>query len=240
MSLHELQLAHEALDVSINSLTGFGAVLTDGAVEIFSQNPHKKKGLPVRRGSISTSTVEGQLLQITAADDGRLFLLAHDRENISRVYISHIVGNEAVEDLSWEVCDTGELAVSSIFCGLNRELVCGEAHNGELYDLSSSPNRSPSIGKLQEFCPWVEVVNVGSKVRNQPAMSTSLTNSQITVFGLSSKGSLYAADQLLASNCTSFVATPAHLIFTTANHLLKFIHLSEDKGMLFYMNQISC
>jgi elongator complex protein 1 len=51
------------------------------------------------------------------------------------------------------------------------------------------------------------------------------------VFGLSSKGSFYAADQLIASNCTSFVATTAHLIFTTSNHLLKFVHLSEDKGL---------
>ncbi|KAE9985914.1 hypothetical protein EG328_006754 [Venturia inaequalis] len=65
--------------------------------------------------------------------------------------------------------------------------------------------------KLPTFCPWIEVVTVGD---------------QEIAFGLSTSGSLYANHLLLASNCTSFITTDAHLIFTTTQHLLKFVHLA--------------
>ena len=45
-------------------------------------------------------------------------------------------------------------------------------------------------------------------------------------FSLTSNGRLFAGKRLLASNCTSFLITLAHLIFTTAQHLLKFVHMT--------------
>jgi len=48
---------------------------------------------------------------------------------------------------------------------------------------------------------------------------------------LTTKGSLYVDDRLLVRDCTSFVFTEHHLIFTTAQHLLKFIHLAEPASM---------
>ncbi|CAD6571565.1 MAG: hypothetical protein ASARMPREDX12_004578 [Alectoria sarmentosa] len=41
------------------------------------------------------------------------------------------------------------------------------------------------------------------------------------VFSLAENGSLFANERRLARNCTSFLVTPAHLIFTTSQHLLK-------------------
>jgi elongator complex protein 1 len=35
----------------------------------------------------------------------------------------------------------------------------------------------------------------------------------------------------LVRNCTSFAITPAHLIYTTSQHLLKFVHLTVANGM---------
>ena len=48
---------------------------------------------------------------------------------------------------------------------------------------------------------------------------------------LSPKGILQADDQVLARDCSSFVVTDAHIIFTTTQHLLKFIHLSKPAAM---------
>ena len=45
------------------------------------------------------------------------------------------------------------------------------------------------------------------------------------MFSLSENGSLFAQERRLVKNCTSFLVTPAHLIFTTSQHLLKFVHL---------------
>lgn len=44
-------------------------------------------------------------------------------------------------------------------------------------------------------------------------------------------GALYANKRVIAKNCTSFLVTPAHLLFTTSQHLLKFVHLNRADGM---------
>ena len=48
---------------------------------------------------------------------------------------------------------------------------------------------------------------------------------------LSTKGTLQADDVALARDCSSFVVTDAHIIFTTTQHLLKFVHLTEPSAM---------
>ncbi|PHH82956.1 hypothetical protein CDD82_4174 [Ophiocordyceps australis] len=51
---------------------------------------------------------------------------------------------------------------------------------------------------------------------------------EVTAIGLSRNGHLYANSRLLAKNCTSFVMTPRHVVFTTSNHLVKFVHLDSQ------------
>ena len=48
---------------------------------------------------------------------------------------------------------------------------------------------------------------------------------------LTPKGTLYINGTLLARECTSYILTDAHLIFTTTQHLLKFVHLTEPSNM---------
>lgn len=48
---------------------------------------------------------------------------------------------------------------------------------------------------------------------------------------LSPQGSLYADKTLLTRDCTSYILTDAHLILTTAQHLLKFVHLTDPTEM---------
>lgn len=68
---------------------------------------------------------------------------------------------------------------------------------------------------------------------NEPAVN-SLANGTETlvkkniVFSLAENGGLFANERRLARNCTSFLVTSAHLIFTTSQHLLKFVHLARD------------
>ncbi|KAL8633008.1 hypothetical protein Q9189_001262 [Teloschistes chrysophthalmus] len=45
---------------------------------------------------------------------------------------------------------------------------------------------------------------------------------------LTQYGSLRAGPRDLARGCTSYLLTPLHLIFTTSQHLLKFVHIVED------------
>ena len=60
-----------------------------------------------------------------------------------------------------------------------------------------------------------------------------LSNPSFMTFALTKSGHLYANDTCLARDCTSFIHTSSHLIFTTSQHLLKFVHQREPKGESF-------
>ena len=82
---------------------------------------------------------------------------------------------------------------------------------GRLHNIGNQQDEHYST-RLPYYLPWSEVVDLAGNV---------------VVFGLSRNGHLYANSRLLLKNCTSFLVTPAHLIVTTTNHLVKFIHLTD-------------
>ena len=69
------------------------------------------------------------------------------------------------------------------------------------------------------------------------ANGTETTGSKDVVFSLAENGTLFANERRLAKNCTSFLITPAHLIFTTSQRLLKFVHLRPDTEGKFLWTQ---
>lgn len=88
----------------------------------------------------------------------------------------------------------------------------GQDEMGKLYKLSQDENE-PLPVQFPTQLPWFEVSKSGGSV---------------TAFGLARNGHIYANSRLLAKNCTSFIVTPNHLIFTTSNHFVKFVHLKND------------
>ncbi|KAL8694552.1 MAG: hypothetical protein Q9218_000808 [Villophora microphyllina] len=57
------------------------------------------------------------------------------------------------------------------------------------------------------------------------SLSRSLPESGRYEFILTESGSLLADQRILTRGCTSYLVTPSHLIFTTSQHLLKFVHI---------------
>lgn len=53
----------------------------------------------------------------------------------------------------------------------------------------------------------------------------------LVAVGLNRNGHLYAGSRVLAKNCTSFLVTLDHIIFTTNNHFVKFVHLDDVEAM---------
>ena len=80
--------------------------------------------------------------------------------------------------------------------------------------------------------PRVEVVSFRREAEKPRPQSDELSNyiDNAIFFGLTSQGCLFANKRLLSNNCTSFLVTPAHLIFTTSHHLLKFVHMAGVEG----------
>lgn len=58
------------------------------------------------------------------------------------------------------------------------------------------------------------------------------TNNESEIFNLTENGTLLANGMVMARGCTSYLVTPSHLISTTSQHLLKFVHLSMDSPSL--------
>ncbi|KAL6706085.1 putative elongator complex protein 1 [Coniothyrium glycines] len=77
-------------------------------------------------------------------------------------------------------------------------------------ETSSLLPHSCQIQDLPAFCPEVQIIQM---------------DGQYVAFGLTKSGVLFANERVLVRNCTSFAVTSSHLIFTTTQHLLKFVHL---------------
>lgn len=77
----------------------------------------------------------------------------------------------------------------------------------------------------QEVCWQIRIVSVLTRI--SPTVLPWVQSDGTNIYGLALNGFLYVNDHCLAHNCTSFALTPAHLIFTTSQHLLKFVHLTR-------------
>lgn len=107
--------------------------------------------------------------------------------------------------------------------------------NEELEERAQGFNDDGVAGIELAFSPFsaqrVDAVVCGFEIEHAV---NGLTNGGETpatkdiIFSLSDHGSLFANERRLARNCTSFLVTPVHLIFTTSQHLLKFVHLTGD------------
>ncbi|KAJ2905248.1 iki3 family protein [Zalerion maritima] len=76
-------------------------------------------------------------------------------------------------------------------------------------------------GKMEVISPSLFPAFVGW------AETQVLFKDSVVFTGLTRNGILYTNGKVLAKNCTSFVLTSSHVIFTTNNHLVKFVHLAQ-------------
>nr|XP_036585890.1 Elongator complex protein 1 [Colletotrichum truncatum]KAF6796081.1 Elongator complex protein 1 [Colletotrichum truncatum] len=108
--------------------------------------------------------------------------------------------------------------ISSIFSyeGDSGVVAVAQDRSGKLYRLVSKQAPELLATQLSTQLPWCEVRDI---------------NGRTVALGMTRNGHLYANSRQLAKNCTSFVVTPAHIIFTTNNHFLKFVHLVDPEEM---------
>ena len=86
----------------------------------------------------------------------------------------------------------------------------------------------------------IDAVVCGFEVKHavdRLANGTETRANKDVIFSLAENGTLFVNERRLAKNCTSFLVTPAHLIFTTSQHLLKFVHLMPDNEGRFLWTQ---
>jgi len=220
MSLHELTVHSNVLDVAFNADASLIAVLHQQGISIFeSKGTEASSDTPLLTGRVTFDKTElnGTVYQqISFADRNDVLVLMPNssRSTVKRYGFNEETGR--MEDVpSGPRTDTTIYTLSSFYQdGFNDPFVQGSS--GDMHSLAFGEH-SLSHCNFPMYLPWVDIVPHG--------------DDQIA-FGMSVNGHLYANSRLLVKNCTSFLTTPAHLIFTTTTHLIKFVHITNVNGIV--------
>lgn len=216
MALHDLEIPSNAIDVAFNADTSLLAVLHQQGISIFewrstaaSAPPPELTGrVTFQKSDFCKATYQ----QITFADTNQVLVLQRD-ETGQKIVRYGFNDSGRMEEIPSKEC--ASLVVSTLSSYFRDGLAYAFAQDtkGGIHSLAVG-DHSLAHCSLPSYLPWVEIA----------------TNEDEIAFGLSSNGHLYANSRLLVKNCTSFLLTPAHLIFTTTTHLLKFVHITQVNG----------
>ncbi|EDU46765.1 elongator complex protein 1 [Pyrenophora tritici-repentis Pt-1C-BFP] len=213
MSLHTLALESIPVNVALSKSGNRLAVLSDSDLAVYAldleKRPVLKPAFLWRSGAVKDHSPR----HVTFAGDGQIFVLT-DSWDEDEASLWRSEGDMLLPQGPIVEADSTALLLSSVDHGI----LYTEFHNGALHQVvidettTDLPPQSTLVHKFPSFAPEVQVVKF---------------EGQTLAFGLTKSGVLYVNEQILVRNCTSFVATTAHLIFTTTQHLLKFVHLAD-------------
>lgn len=251
MASHELVVPFNVVDIAVS---GSGlhssdtriAVLHSGGINLYEwklQGKLPSKPILTKSAELpSNQFFQCMIQQIAFMDDHGLLLWHTGSEGSSlstfiiddtTIRYDATIFQRGVRNLIAPAAIVNKTETSSAYIFLDNNEVRGAS------SLFSKTEEEQCLGsakiQLPTFTPRVEVMGY----RRKPvALADSYGNGPHEVdqhgfvaFGLTENGSLYANERELARNCTSFLLTPAHLIFTTTQHLVKFVHIATVKGL---------
>lgn len=214
MSLFEITAASAVVDVAFGYQNAVFAVLHRNGVDVYewpmkngrSIKPQLLRQIPSEPTDVPTYRIP---LKITYTSNNKFHCFNYqDKDSLE---LSAPV--ESTNDEHLTVVNTYQpLGATSTYQDDSTLEAYGQDSSGKLYRIGQSENDIIHI-QFQTQLPWFEITKV---------------DDELVAFGLSRNGHMYANSRLLAKNCTSFIVTPTHLVFTTNNHLVKFVHLSAD------------
>lgn len=207
MAQYDIPLETTPVDVAISYTEGLIAVLRGAGLDLINWLPGKPRSSkkPEITANVTSFGAQDNARQVVFSSSSRITVLL-DSDGFCT--LKHF----DIDKQSFTVIEAGE---DTLPLGTTRIISEALGAPDELYYVENyrnviSINNSSTTREFPTTCPWVEVARIDDKVHS---------------FGLGENGKLYANNHLIASNCTSFIVTNAHLIYTTTQHLLKFVHL---------------
>ncbi|KAH6996947.1 IKI3 family-domain-containing protein [Ilyonectria destructans] len=214
MSLFEITAASAVVDVAFGYQNTIFAVLHRNGVDVYewpmkngrSIKPQLSRHIPSEPTDVPAYRIP---LKITYTSNNKFHCFNYqDKDSLELSAPA-----ESIDDEHLTVVNTYQpLGATSTYQDDSTLEAYGQDSSGKLYRIGQSENDIIHI-QFQTQLPWFEITKV---------------DDELVAFGLSRNGHMYANSRLLAKNCTSFIVTPTHLVFTTNNHLVKFVHLSAD------------
>ena len=244
MALHEIALDYNAVDVAVS-----GCIRHDGSDAMMIAVLHcegyalytwtlgsKAQNVPwlssTQDLSIKDRFSRMVNLQIFCSREGSVVCLSNDTNMPAIWPLEHNVsgpGYVSERDKRIEgIVSPGSRSGPPIYLIPNQN-EAAEIEDRALNGLTKSDEMNLSIFRSSH-----SVVEATCWQKEEHVPTNDLTNGVSTlaakdvVFNLSESGTLFANERRLVRNCTSFLVTPLLLIFTTSQHLLKFVHLVDD------------
>jgi elongator complex protein 1 len=218
MSLHELELPANVIDVSFNADASLIAVLHLEGVAVFKwADLTASSAMLTLRASIKLSETNcSKIIHTQIAffglDEILILQQREARSRLRRFDFDDKTGEGDMMELDIASDFVPKMVALSSFCEGPVAHAFVQGSGGELMSLGVGEYPLHQVS-FSTYLPWVEIWEKGA----------------IHIpFGMSNNGQLYAQSRLLVKNCTSFLVTPAHLIFTTTTHLLKFVHITDS------------
>lgn len=242
LSLHELALSSNAVDVAVEVIRTskprvFIGVLHHESVSLWEWDFTNALATPFLKWCSKTSfeSPSSYLQQQVAFCGGNALALLLNNVNGSEVQILDLETGRTRKTLQFANDGFRGLVAQQANVRLETILLLKGTLVISASDLAQPANSLEVVQRLglsPNSSPRVEVISLPSKsTQNKSDLPNGdLQDLNRVMFGLSDNGVLFANERVLARNCTSFLVTPAHLIFTTGQHLLKFVHMVGVDG----------
>ena len=233
MAHFEVELPENIVDVAFNAENSRIAVLCTYGIAIFdwqinektsseprqlawldtSANINKQASASIRLRHLNLAFDGDNAVVFSVEADGNQVVNEYEMKEGNLVSRAHNYINGTIRSLGQTLKDGKAVAYAqteSVPGSYTLNLVTGDGLAGEIGALN-----------VNAFMPWSALVLPATEEQQGEFLS----------FTLSANGHLQASDQdsqkSIAKNCTSFLITPAHLIYTTTTHLLKFVHIAD-------------
>jgi elongator complex protein 1 len=228
MALFELEVVSAIVDVSFSPNNEYMAVLHQKGAKLYQWQTNGPRSLrPTLRASTATDDAsEVHPLAIAVQDSGNISVLAYTLQPELLHYkfdSSSSTFSLASRTTAGFVFGIASYSVS----GDESTLITQDAHR-RYRQVQDSGAEEFLISSVSVQLPWFTPVGLNKE------------QGKLDVYGLSRNGHLYANQRLLVKNCTSYLVTPDHLIFTTTNHLVKFIHRTDSVDGKFCVDPSEC
>ncbi|KAF2663962.1 elongator complex protein-like protein 1 [Microthyrium microscopicum] len=213
MSNHDLLEKDEVIDVSLNSTAGILATLHRRYINVYTYfTKNRKSAQPKSVIEIPIPSHSGTPYQIAVNKKGVVVVLTYEPNDGEQLFLCNLEVDHSFEPVIPH--DSFMAGATNLYLSVDQKDVHVQDGLGGIFTVVEDVIQpSNNLLYLPEACPWLEAI----------------TYAEVTTpFGLSESGVLYAGNKVLTQNCTSFLVTPLHLVFTTSNHLLKVIHLAAD------------
>lgn len=220
MAHNELILDSNAIDVAFSKSGTRIAVLMNDSFSVFLWAlKNRPVPTPILESSYPLSDApDSRPRQIAFLNETEVFVLKNGGPNNAQIERTTL--ETRVTKTMHQAADSEQLF--SIFPSLGHETLW-LSHVSQHGQPVSYSNIEQLSGDEFQVVPWPQSPTVDTHW----AKAVHISEDNNILVSMTRTGSLYANKQLLARNCTSFLVTTAHILFTTSQHLLKFVHLNS-------------